>query len=59
MKFEQQDHVCTWMTNQHMKQKLEFQICEFLDFFQEFDFNFDFGLLRNGLINGFDAYLRV
>jgi hypothetical protein len=31
-----------------------FKRCKFLDLLQEFDLNFDFGLLRIGLTNGFD-----
>jgi hypothetical protein len=32
IKFEQGAHVCTWITDQLMKRKIEFQICEFSRF---------------------------
>jgi hypothetical protein len=32
IKFEQGAHVCTWITDQLMKRKFEFQICEFSRF---------------------------
>jgi hypothetical protein len=38
--FEQEAIVCTWMTDQLVENNLEIQICEFLDFLQEFDLNF-------------------
>jgi hypothetical protein len=39
MKFEQEAHVCTWMTDQLMKRDLKIQICEFfylslMDYFE-------------------------
>jgi hypothetical protein len=32
IKFEQGAHVCNWITDQLMKRKIEFQICEFSRF---------------------------
>jgi hypothetical protein len=55
MSFEQEALVCTWMADQLMRRSLEFQICEFTDLLLEFDLNFDLGLLRIGLIKGFDS----
>jgi hypothetical protein len=53
--FEQEAPVCRWMPDQLMRRSLEFQICEFMDLLLEFDLNFDLGILRIGLIKGFDS----
>jgi hypothetical protein len=39
MKFEHEAPDCTWVADQLMKVSLGFQICDFLDLFQEFDLN--------------------
>jgi hypothetical protein len=56
--FEQEAPDRTWMIDQLIKGILEFQICEiFICFLNllRIHLNFDFGLLRSGLINGFDS----
>jgi hypothetical protein len=58
IKFGQGAPVCSWTIDQLVKKNLKIQIYEFLDLHQEFDSNFDFGLLGFELINGFDPALR-
>jgi hypothetical protein len=55
MAFGQEALVYTWIADQLMRRSLEFQICKFMDLPLEFDLNFDLGLLRIGLIKGFDS----
>jgi hypothetical protein len=62
MKFEQEAPVWTWMAEQLMKEIWNFNLVNFLICFKKLiriHLNFDFGLLRVGLINGFDSWLRA
>jgi hypothetical protein len=58
MKFEQEAHVSTWMSDHLIRRNLDIKICEFSIYFKNLIriyLNLDFGLLRSCLANGVGA----